>query len=163
MLQPLDDEGQQAIAARVGPGEPVDIVDGVDQFLGKGELVVVEQAFGAEGGRLGAHAVLRPEAGEKEALRKFLDRLEVRCQPVLLAGVVVEDAHPGPIWQPRAVDDKGHRQGVIFSPRITACSACHCASFIWPVSCQRVKPAADSRMRARSCAVAERGLFFSRR
>ena len=66
----------------------------------------MEDALGAECGRLGAHAEFRPEPGQKGDLGERLDGLAIGLKPQRLIGEVIEDVDAKPVRQPRGVDDE---------------------------------------------------------
>ncbi len=105
-LEPVEHEGQQAVGGRVRLGKVVYLRHVADDLVGERELVLVENALGAEGGGLGAHAEFRPEAGQEGDLGKGLDGLAVGLEPQILVGEVIEDVDAEPVRQPGGVNDE---------------------------------------------------------
>ena len=105
-LEPVKHERQQTVGGRVWLGKIFDLRHIADRLVGERQLVLVEDALGAERGRLGAHPEFRPEAGQKCDLRKRFDGLAVSLEPQRLVGEVIEDVNAKPVWQPRGINNE---------------------------------------------------------
>ena len=107
VLEALDDEGQQAVFARVGLLQTVDLRGRVQDFLREWEFVLAEHGDGTEGRGLRAHPVFGPEAGKEDGFRKGADRFQIVVEVDAVVGEVVEDGVTRPVRKPGAVDDEG--------------------------------------------------------
>ena len=105
-LEALDGKRQETVPAGVGRLEALDVGDRPEYPSGEREVVLLPRHDGAERRRLGAHAVLRPEARQEQRPRKRVNRHQIVVEKGDLPRVVVEDGVAGPVRKPRAVDDE---------------------------------------------------------
>ena len=104
--EPVEHERQQAVGGGVWFGKVVYLRHVADRLIGKRELILVEDALGAERGRLGAHAEFRPEARQEHDLGKRLDGLAIGLEPQGLVGEVIQDVDAEPVRQPGGINNE---------------------------------------------------------
>jgi len=76
------------------------------------ELILGKPAGRAKCRWFSAHSQFRPETRKELAGRKGFYRLPVGIKPKVIVAEIVDYLYSGPVWQPGAVDNKTHRQGV---------------------------------------------------
>jgi hypothetical protein len=115
-LKAVEHKRQQAVRPRVRHNQVVYVSRRADDPVRMGKLVGSKSAARSEGGRLGAHPVLRPEARQEENVGKRAQGLQVGLEPDRVVAKVIQDTDAVPVRQPWAVDDKGCGSGCCTSP-----------------------------------------------